>query len=115
MLNAIVGNYAGAGLARVMTPRGWLSTWSGLSSNASLTRSMANVRIPTLIVNAKGDSDIFPEDARAIFESSVAEDKQFVSLDGAAHFLTPLAGSTLADPVERLLDIIVPWLHTRLN
>ena len=25
------------------------------------------------------------------------------------------AASTLADPVERLLDIIVPWLRTRLN
>ena len=53
--------------------------------------------------------------AQMIFEASVAEDKQFVALEGAAHFLTPLAGSTLADPVDRLLDIIVPWLRTRLN
>jgi len=66
-------------------------------------------------VNAQGDCDIFPEDAQMIFEASVAEDKQFVALEGAAHFLTPLAGSTLADPVDRLLDIIVPWLRTRLN
>src|SRR5207244_8547525 len=72
----IVGNYAGAGLARVMTPRGWLSTWSGLSSNAGLTRSLANVRIPTLIVNAKGDCDICPEDAEAIVEASVPQDNR---------------------------------------
>ena len=111
----IVGNYAGAGLARVMTPRGWLSTWSGLSSNASMTRSLANVRIPTLIVNAQGDCDIFPEDGQMIFDAAAAKDKQFVALEGAAHFLTPLAGSTLGDPVDRLLDIIVPWLRTRLN
>jgi hypothetical protein len=110
----LVGNYSGAGLARVMTPRGWLSTWSGLSSNAGLTHNLANVRVPTLIVNAQGDSDIFPEDARAIVAASAAEDKQFFSLEQAAHFLTPMAGSTLADPPERLLEIVVPWLRARL-
>jgi pimeloyl-ACP methyl ester carboxylesterase len=110
----LVGNYAAAGLARVMSPRGWLSTWSGLSSNAGLTRNLKKVRVPTLIVNAAGDSDIFPADAQAIVEASAAEDKQFVSLEQAAHFLTPIAGSTLADPPERLLDILVPWLRERL-
>jgi hypothetical protein len=110
----LVGNYSGAGLARVMSPRGWLSTWSGLSSNAGLTRNLKNVRIPTLIVNANGDSDIFPADARAIVEASAAEDKQFVSLEQAAHFLTPMAGSTMTDPPERLLEVLVPWLRERL-
>src|SRR5262249_23487140 len=55
----IIGNYGPGGLARVMTPRAWLSTWSGLSSQADLPDTIGNVTIPTLIVYADGDCDIF--------------------------------------------------------
>jgi pimeloyl-ACP methyl ester carboxylesterase len=110
----LVGNYAGTGLARVVSPRGWLSTWSGLSSRAVLTENLRKVTVPTLIVNPLGDSDIFPADAHAFFEASAAEDKQLVELEQAGHYLTPLAGSTLPDPRERLIDILVPWLRSRV-
>ncbi|MGE3594059.1 MAG: alpha/beta hydrolase [Dehalococcoidia bacterium] len=110
----MVGNYAQGGLARVMTPRGWLSTWSGLSSRAVLARNIATITAPTLIVNALGDSDIFPPDAQDVFDASPATDKQLVALEEAGLYLTPVPGSTRPDPRERLIDLLVPWLRERL-
>jgi hypothetical protein len=110
----LVGNYAQGGLGRVMTPRGWLSTWSGLASRAVLARNIAKVTAPTLIVNALGDSDIFPPDAQEVFDASPASDKQLVALEESGHYLTPLPGSTMPGPRERLIDLLVPWLRARL-
>ena len=42
----IIGNYGPGGLARVMTPRAWLSTWSGLSSQADLPDTIQHVTHP---------------------------------------------------------------------
>jgi pimeloyl-ACP methyl ester carboxylesterase len=109
----IAGNY-GEGLARAMSVRGWLSTWSGLTSNADLRRTLAEVRVPTLIVNALADSDIYPSEAREIFATSGASDKHFAELPWADHYLNPVGeGAALADPRDRVLEIIEPWLRER--
>src|SRR5205814_9921216 len=55
-------NYAALGLARTCTPRAWLSTWSGLSSNADLVANVAGITEPTLLVHAARDREIFPPD-----------------------------------------------------
>ncbi len=112
----IIGNYGPGGLARVMTPRAWLSTWSGLSSQAELPDTISHVTIPTLIVYADGDCDIFPSGQQEIVERSGASDKTFEILPWASHYLYPVGeqGAALADPRERLLDIIVPWMQARL-
>jgi pimeloyl-ACP methyl ester carboxylesterase len=113
----IVGNYAAGGLARVMTPRAWLSTWSGLSSQAELPDTIAHVRIPTLIVYADGDCDIFPSEQQELLANSGAADKTMVELPYADHYLNPVGdeGRAMADPRERLMDIVVPWLQERLG
>jgi pimeloyl-ACP methyl ester carboxylesterase len=113
----IVGNYGPGGLARTMTPRAWLSTWSGLSSQADLPDTIGHVTVPTLIVYADGDSDIFPSEQREIFEKAGAADKQFAELEFADHYLNPVGegGAALADPRERLIDLVVPWMEARLG
>lgn len=113
----IIGNYGPLGLARVMTPRAWLSTWSGLSSQADLPDTIGHVTIPTLIVYADGDSDIFPAEQQELFEKSGAADKTMRELPWANHYLLPVGdqGARLPDPRERLIDLIVPWIEDRLG
>jgi len=113
----IIGNYGYGGLARVMTPRGWLSTWSGTSSQADLPETIAHVKVPTLIVFADGDCDIFPAEQQEILEKSGAADKSLVTLEWADHYLNPVGeeGRRLPDPRERLLDLIVPWIEERIG
>jgi len=111
----IAGNY-GEGLARAMSARGWLSTWSGLSSNAALERTLPGVRVPTQVICPMADTDIYPGDCRQAFAASAAEDKSYHELPGADHYLRPAGpqGAKLADPRRRVADeIVLPWLRAR--
>lgn len=102
------------GFARVCTPRAWLSTWSGLSSNADLVANLGHIAEPTLVVNAGRDREIYPQtDARPIFDAVVAEDRTFLSFDEARHYFEPEPGEKDAPDVERLMDAVVPWIQER--
>lgn len=111
----VVGNY-GEGLARSMSARGWLSTWSGLASNAALARTLPAVRVPTLMVNALADTDIYPAEARADFARLAAGDRRYVDLEWASHYLEPVGpeGARMVHPQERVArEHILPWLRER--
>ena len=80
-------NYGRGGLSRVMTTRGWLSTWSGLSSHAKLADTMPKVTVPTLLVHPTGDTEIRIWQAREIIDASGAADKTIIEMKGAPHYL----------------------------
>ena len=77
----------------------------------------AFVTIPTLLVYADGDCDIFPSEQRELLAKSAATDKQLVDLPWADHYLHPVGeeGRKLADPRERIIDLIVPWIEERIG
>jgi len=99
----LVSNYGYAGLGRVMTARGWLSTWSGLSSRAEVADTVGRVTVPTLVIHPTADTEIRLHQARAIYEASGASDKTYVEVPGAEHYL----------PGRRreALDFIIDWLR----
>ena len=78
-------NLAALGFARTVTPRAWLSTWSGLSSNADLVANVARIAEPTLIVSAARDREIRPGDSASIFEACASKDKCLATIAGARH------------------------------
>jgi alpha-beta hydrolase superfamily lysophospholipase len=98
-------NYGRAGLARTMTARGWLSTWSGVSSPARLLDTISKVAIATLLVHPTADTEIRLHQARAIAEASGATDTTSIEVKGAPHYFE---GHRRA-----VLDLVVDWLRSR--
>lgn len=107
-------NYAALGLARTVTPRAWLSTWSGLSSYADLARNVARIREPTLMVTPSMDREVFPSDAAAVEAAMASPDKRAITMR-ARHYFEPEPGEKEAPDVERLMDVVVPWIQEKVG
>lgn len=58
-------NYGAVGFARQCTPESWLSTWSALSSNASLASTAPSIVQPVLVIEYTGDQACFPATCNA--------------------------------------------------
>jgi pimeloyl-ACP methyl ester carboxylesterase len=84
-----MSNFGVGGFGRLATPEAWLSTWSGISSNASLERSLKGITIPTLLIQYTGDCSVFPSDVRAALSALAAEDATHVQIR-ADHFGQPI-------------------------
>ncbi|MGD9943298.1 MAG: alpha/beta hydrolase [Burkholderiaceae bacterium] len=80
-----VSNFGSVGFARLCTPESWLSTWSGLSTRASMQLCAPAIELPTLMIDYTGDNMVFPADADALFEMIGTRDKRRVSIDGDHH------------------------------
>jgi pimeloyl-ACP methyl ester carboxylesterase len=95
-------NYGRGGLGRSMTARGWLSTWSGLSSHAKLADTMPKVKVPTLLIHPTADTEIRIWQAKEIVDNSGAADKTYIEMKGAPHYLEGHRQEALAHVVEWL-------------
>ena len=99
------GNYGRFGLSRVMSARGWLSTWSGLSSHAKLANTMPHVTVPTLILHPTADTEIRVRQALAIRDAAGSRDVSYHALEKAPHYLDGHR--------TRAMEIAAAWLRAR--
>jgi pimeloyl-ACP methyl ester carboxylesterase len=99
-------NYGRGGLGRVMTPRGWLSTWSSLSSPARLADTIPHVKVPTLILHPTADTEIRLRQAREIRDNAGGGDVTYHELKNAPHYLE---GHRRA-----AMEIVAEWIAQRL-
>jgi pimeloyl-ACP methyl ester carboxylesterase len=101
-----VTNYGAIGFGRLTTPDAWLSTWSGISSRASLYATSPAIDIPTLIVYYTADNSVFPGEVSAIHKSLGAKDKVLVETR-ADHFgFVPGSEQRASMAAEMIVD----WL-----
>jgi hypothetical protein len=98
-------NYGRGGLARTMTARGWLSTWSGLSSGAKLADTMPHVTVPTLLVHPTADTEIRVWQAKEIVDAAGAADVTYLEMKGAPHYLEGHR--------REAMDAVADWLAAR--
>lgn len=106
--NPYTSNWGSVGFARVVTPESWLSTWSGLSSNAALDRTLDAAQQPALLVEYTGDQCTFPADVAAIFRHIGATDKTHVRVRGNHHGMALAKG----EPAGRTIAAqhVIDWL-----
>lgn len=90
----LASNLGSVGFARLVTPESWLSTWSGISSNASFEKCGAELAVPTFVIEYTGDQAAFPSDMAAIYEGIATPAKRRERVRGNHH------GQALAEGEE---------------
>jgi len=85
--NPVISNFGSIGFGRLVTPESWLSTWSGLSSNASMDKCAAAITQPTLLIEYTGDNCVFPGDIDTMFTAFASSSKQRYRVRGNHHGL----------------------------
>ncbi len=107
--NPLVSNWGSVGFARVVTPESWLSTWSGLASQASLEKTAPAITQPTLLLEYTGDQCTFPQDIQTIFGQIGATAKTHVRVRGNHHGMALGADE---EPGQRIAGRhITEWLN----
>jgi len=104
--------YIDNGFARILTPRAWLSLWSGISSRAVVLENLPKVVIPTLIIGFTGDNSILPSVAAGMYAQSPAADKHLHYVKGD-HFGFPLPAFPNVGGRAEAGRLVAEWLRDR--
>ena len=103
-----VTNFGAVGFARLTTPNAWLSTWSGISSRASLRLTAPDITVPTLLLSYTADNSVFPGDVRAIKQALASADISSADVVADHYGFTPGTMERVTDAA----DTICAWLET---
>lgn len=81
----LTSNYGSVGFARLCSPESWLSTWSGISSNALLSKTTGALEQPSLVIEYTGDQACFPTIIKEIYAGIRSSDKAHERVRGDHH------------------------------
>ncbi|KAL2864421.1 uncharacterized protein BJX67DRAFT_390067 [Aspergillus lucknowensis] len=93
---------------RTTTLRTWLSMWSLQDSKCRLEPYLAELRLPTFVIQSDADSGIFPSEAHYIYDLVAAQDKVLQMVPGG-HIFT-------YDPenLHNVINVIQEWVGQRI-
>jgi pimeloyl-ACP methyl ester carboxylesterase len=91
------------GIGRTNTLRSWLSMWSRRESQCVGAPHLAQIDVPSLVVQSTADRGVFPSDARAIHDALAADDKALHLVPGEHYFED---GGR-----DEVADLIAPWVE----
>ena len=104
-------NFGAVGFARLCTPESWLSTWSGLTSNATLERAAPAIEQPVIVIGYTGDPAVYRSDLDRLMAWAPSGDKVLHMVRGDHHGLPLRAGKPAGRDVAGVL--IGAWLAER--
>ncbi|MFT7599412.1 MAG: hypothetical protein ACI8TP_002345 [Acidimicrobiales bacterium] len=96
------------GVGLVSSLRSWLSMWSLEDSQCQAAPHLTRLTVPTLLIEATGDSGVFPSDGDAILDAVAATDKTRVTIAGDHYFLKPDGAR------DMVADTISTWVTERI-
>ncbi|WP_330254488.1 alpha/beta hydrolase [Nocardia sp. NBC_00565] len=101
-------NWSAGGLARFVTARSWLSTWSINHSRADALSDLTSVKVPTVVMALRGDQAAFVSESRQMHAASADPSAEIIEIAELDHYLV--------DKPEGLGQIIaelLTWLRAR--
>ena len=109
--NPYASNFGAVGFARLCTPESWLSTWSGLSSNATLERAAPAIEQPALVMGYSGDPAVYRSDLERLMAWIPSSDKELHMRRGDHHGLALQAGEPLGR--DEVGTLAASWIAQR--
>lgn len=107
--NPAASNFGSVGFARLCTAESWLSTWSGLTSRASMEACAPAIEQPALMIEYSGDASTFPQDNDQLFGWIGTSAKQRARFKGDHHGRPVHDGDPDSRPAVGAL--IAEWLN----
>lgn len=106
-----VANWSVPGFVQMMTAEGWLSTWSGLSTQVDMHRDARQVTQPVLSITFSADVTILPFVGQGLYDNVASADRTYVEVNGD-HFGFRDHGDREAGIIDAAA-VIVDWLTSR--
>jgi pimeloyl-ACP methyl ester carboxylesterase len=104
-------NWSIPGFVQMMTAEGWLSTWSGLSTQVDMHRDARKIDQPLLAINLEADVTILPFVTEGLHDNAASGDKTLLRI-GTDHFAFREAPPRERG-IEEVAEAIVSWLRMR--